>query len=46
MDVFAEDKRVLYGVDDLRRVAAVVRFLSCEPLIGTVAGIDLKRVHW
>jgi protein gp37 len=41
-----EDSRVLYRLDDLRRVPAAVRFVSLEPLIGSVAGADLTGVHW
>jgi protein gp37 len=46
MGVSIEDSRVLYRVDDLRRVSAAIRFLSCEPLIGSLAGIDLTDIHW
>jgi protein gp37 len=46
MGVSVEDSRVLSRIDDLRRVPAAIRFLSCEPLIGSVAGIDLTDVHW
>jgi len=44
--VSVEDSRVLSRVDDLRHVPAAVRFLSCEPLIGSLAGIDLTKIHW
>jgi protein gp37 len=44
--VSVEDSRVLSRVDDLRRVPAAIRFLSCEPLIGSLAGIDLADIHW
>lgn len=33
-------------VDDLRRVPAAVRFLSCEPLIGPIPDLDLGGLHW
>jgi protein gp37 len=46
MGVSIEDSRVLSRVDDLRRVPAKIRFLSCEPLIGSLAGIDLTNIHW
>ncbi len=46
MGVSVEDGRVLSRIDDLRRVPAFIRFLSCEPLIGSVAGIDLTGIHW
>ncbi len=46
MGVSVEDARVLHRVDHLRRVPAAVRFLSCEPLIGSLTGINLKDIHW
>jgi protein gp37 len=46
MGVSVEDSRVLSRVDDLRRLPAAVRFLSCEPLIGSLAGVDLTDIHW
>jgi protein gp37 len=46
MGVSVEDARVLSRVDDLRKVPAAIRFLSCEPLIGSLAGIDLTDIHW
>ena len=46
MGVSVEDSRVFSRVDDLRTVPAAIRFLSCEPLIGSVAGIDLAGIHW
>lgn len=41
-----EDGRVLHRVDELRKVPAAVRFISFEPLIGSVAGADLRDIHW
>jgi protein gp37 len=41
-----EDDRVIERVDDLRRVPAHVRFLSCEPLIGPLKGLSLQGIHW
>jgi protein gp37 len=41
-----EDGRVLARIDDLRRVPAVIRFVSFEPLIGSAAGADLTDIHW
>jgi protein gp37 len=46
MGVSVEDARVLSRVDDLRGVPAWIRFLSCEPLIGSLAGIELANIHW
>jgi protein gp37 len=33
-------------IDDLRRVRSVVRFISFEPLLGSVAKADLTDIHW
>ncbi len=41
-----EDGRVLGRVEHLRHAPATVRFLSCEPLIGPLDGLDLDGVHW
>jgi protein gp37 len=41
-----EDDRVLERVDRLRETPATVRFLSCEPLVGSLAGLDLKGIQW
>lgn len=41
-----EDGRVLNRLDDLRRVPAAIRFVSFEPLLGSVAGAELIDIHW
>jgi protein gp37 len=41
-----EDGRVLSRLDDIRRVPASIRFVSLEPLIGSVAAGDLTNIHW
>jgi protein gp37 len=41
-----EDGRVLDRLDAVRRVPAAVRFVSLEPLIGSVAAGDLTGIHW
>jgi protein gp37 len=41
-----EDGRVVHRLDELRRVPAIVRFVSFEPLIGSVAGAELHDIHW
>ena len=41
-----EDAAVLSRLDDLRSTRAMVRFISFEPLIGSVAGADLTDIHW
>lgn len=46
MGVSVENSDVLDRIDDLREVPAAVRFLSCEPLIGPLDGINLDGIHW
>lgn len=41
-----EDVRVVGRIDRLRACDARVRFLSCEPLIGPLPGLDLTGIHW
>lgn len=36
----------MHRIEELRKVPAAVRFLSCEPLIGPLPGIDLRGIHW
>ncbi|MFJ3310804.1 DUF5131 family protein [Streptomyces sp. NPDC086549] len=44
--VSVETVKELPRVDDLRRVPASVRFLSCEPLLGPLTGLDLSGIDW
>lgn len=46
MGVSVETSRYRFRVDDLRRVPAVVRFLSLEPLLGPLPELDLDDIHW
>jgi len=46
MGVSVESADVMYRVEDLRQVPAAVRFLSCEPLLGPLTGIDLGGIGW
>ena len=41
-----EDSAVLHRIDDLRATRAAVRFISFEPLIGSVADADLDQIDW
>ncbi len=41
-----EDSAVLWRLDHLRTTPAAVRFVSFEPLIGSVALADLSNIHW
>jgi protein gp37 len=46
MGVSIEDEKVISRIDHLRDVPAIIRFLSIEPLIGSVGKLDLKGIHW
>ncbi|WP_426615789.1 DUF5131 family protein [Bradyrhizobium sp. McL0616] len=41
-----ESADYLHRIDVLRRVRAAVRFISFEPLLGSVADANLKKIHW
>jgi protein gp37 len=41
-----ENADVFDRIDSLRAVPAAVRFLSCEPLLGSLGGIDLGGIGW
>jgi protein gp37 len=46
MGVSVENAEAMPRVDDLRTVNASVRFLSCEPLLGSLDGISLDGIGW
>lgn len=46
MGVSLEDAGHLNRVDHLRDVPAIVRFLSCEPLLGDLRNINLSDIDW
>ncbi|MFC2078332.1 DUF5131 family protein [Candidatus Bipolaricaulota bacterium] len=46
MGVSVEDGDVAERIDHLRQVDAAVRFLSLEPLIGPLPGLNLRDIHW
>lgn len=46
MGVSVENKDYLYRIDDLRQTTAHVKFLSLEPLLGPLAGLDLRGIDW
>lgn len=41
-----ESPEFLWRVDYFRKVPAVVRFVSAEPLLGLLQGINLDGIHW
>jgi protein gp37 len=46
MGVSVESTKYTARIDDLRRVSAKVRFLSVEPLLGPIAALNLRGIHW
>jgi protein gp37 len=45
MGTSVESQAYLSRVDELRKIPAHVRFLSCEPLLGPL-DLKLKGIHW
>ncbi len=39
-------RRLQDRINNLRKVPAAVRFLSCEPLIGPLPRLNLKGIDW
>ncbi|MEO6289169.1 MAG: phage Gp37/Gp68 family protein [Ginsengibacter sp.] len=46
MGVSVEDERVTERIDFLRETNAVIKFLSCEPLIGPLQNLNLTNIDW
>lgn len=46
MGVSVEDNRVKNRIDLLSKTKAKVKFLSCEPLIGPLPKMKLKKIDW
>jgi protein gp37 len=46
MGVSVESSKYLPRVDELRSTQARVRFLSLEPLLGPLPGLNLSGIHW
>lgn len=46
MGVTVEDEQRMARVEVLRKVPASVRFLSLEPLLGPLPGLDLDGIDW
>ena len=41
-----EDERVVRRADSLRQIPAAIRFISAEPLLGSLDSLDLTGIHW
>jgi protein gp37 len=46
MGVSIENRRFVHRADYLRGVDAAVRFISAEPLLGPLEGLDLDGIDW
>lgn len=46
MGVSVEDSRVMNRIELLRQTNARTKFLSCEPLIGSLNNMNLKNIDW
>ena len=46
MGVSVENEENLDRIDLLRKTGARVKFLSCEPLIGPLPNLNLKKIDW
>lgn len=46
MGVTIENRRFTHRADRLREVPAAVRFVSAEPLLGPLDGLDLGGIQW
>jgi protein gp37 len=46
MGVSVENEQVIDRIDFLRETNAVVKFLSCEPLIGPLPNLNLTNIDW
>ncbi len=46
MGVSVEDERVTERIELLRNTNAVIKFLSCEPLIGPLNHLNLQNIDW
>jgi protein gp37 len=46
LGVSVEDERFKFRIDHLRQTNAALRFVSIEPLIGSVGKLNLCGIHW
>lgn len=46
MGVSVENELVIDRIKHLQKTNAKVKFLSCEPLIGPLANLNLKKIDW
>ena len=46
MGVSVENAKYAYRIDELRSAASSIKFLSLEPLLGPLSGLDLHGIDW
>lgn len=46
MGVSVENEDYTFRIDHLRKTHAVTKFLSLEPLLGPLEGLNLSGIHW
>ena len=46
MGTSVENNDYIHRIDTLRLIPAQTRFLSLEPLIGSIHQLDLNQIHW
>ena len=46
MGVSVENAKYAYRIDELRSAASLIKFLSLEPLLGPLSGLDLHGIDW
>lgn len=46
LGVSVETQDQLWRLDELRKVPAATRFVSAEPLLGSLVGLNLSDIHW
>jgi protein gp37 len=46
MGVSVETSKYRFRIDHLRQTSAAIKFLSLEPLLGPLSGLDLTNIDW
>jgi protein gp37 len=46
MGVSVENEKFTFRIEHLRDISAKTKFLSLEPLLGPLPGLNLKGIHW
>ncbi len=46
MGVSVESQKYVHRIDDLRQTDAQIKFLSLEPLLGSLSNLNLSKIDW